>query len=64
MKDVFSTAVELQQQMIRAQQAQLGAAQRMLGAGQQAVGTHKAVLDAAEANRRAWNAWAGVWGWK
>ena len=63
MSDFFSTAAAMQAEIIRAQRAQLDAAQAMLDAGKQAVDMQEAVQEAADANRRAWVAWANLWGW-
>lgn len=63
MSDFFTTAVAMQQEILRAQQAQLDAAQALLDAGKQAVAMQDGMKKAAEANTRAWVAWANLWGW-
>lgn len=64
MSDWFSTAVEMQREILRAQQAQIDAAGRMLGAGERMQELQDAGKEAAEAHVRAWRAWARLWGWK
>jgi hypothetical protein len=64
MSDWFSTAIEMQREILRAQQAQLDAAQKMLDAGKQFTSMQQAGQKAAEANMAAWKQWAGLWGWK
>lgn len=67
MSDFFSIAVEVQKEIIRAQQAQLDAAQAMLDGGLDAEAkvaeAKRAATKVAEANARAWTAWANLWGW-
>ncbi|MCW3835824.1 hypothetical protein ACFQ1E_05150 [Sphingomonas canadensis] len=64
MSDWFSTAIEMQREVLRAQQAQLDAAQKMIDAGDQVAALHEAGQKAAEANLALWKQWAGLWGWK
>jgi ferric-dicitrate binding protein FerR (iron transport regulator) len=64
MSDWFSTAVELQREIVRAQRAQIDAAGEMLKAGERLQQMQEAGTKAAEANVRAWRAWAKLWGWK
>ncbi|SOB86871.1 hypothetical protein SAMN06297144_1982 [Sphingomonas guangdongensis] len=64
MSDFFSTAVEFQRQILDAQKAQLAAAQKLLYAGKQVAQAQEVTQAAAEANLRAWKAWASLWGWK
>lgn len=64
MSDWFSTAVEMQREIIRAQQVQLDAAQKMLDAGVELTALQQAGQKAAEANLAAWRQWARLWGWK
>jgi hypothetical protein len=64
MSDWFSTAVEMQREILRAQKAQMDAAQTMLGAGKQLNDLQEAGQKAAEANLAAWQQWAKFWGWK
>lgn len=64
MSDWFSTAVEMQREIIRAQQVQLDAAQKMLDAGAELTALQQAGQKAAEANLAAWRQWARLWGWK
>ncbi|WP_188054707.1 MULTISPECIES: hypothetical protein [unclassified Sphingosinithalassobacter] len=79
MSDWFSTAVEMQREILRAQQAQMKAAQKMvdtsaqahrdatqqmLDAGKQMEAMQQAGRKAVEANLDAWKAWASFWGWK
>lgn len=63
MSDFFSVAVEVQKEIIRAQQAQLDAVQAVLDVGTQAAAAQQAAQRVAEANARAWVAWANMWGW-
>jgi hypothetical protein len=64
MSDFFSTAVEMQREMLRAQKAQIDAAQQMLDAGRDLTKLQQAGQKAAEANLAAWKQWAKFWGWK
>jgi hypothetical protein len=64
MSDWFSTAVEMQREILRAQKAQMDAAQKMLDAGKQMSALQEAGQKAAEANMAAWQQWAKLWGWK
>ncbi|MDG5489560.1 hypothetical protein NYR55_13125 [Sphingomonas sp. BGYR3] len=64
MSDWFSTAIEMQREIIRAQQAQLHAAQKLLDQGRVIADMQAAGQQAAEANVKAWKAWARLWGWK
>lgn len=64
MSDFFSTAIELQRQMLLAQKAQLDMAQRMLDAGKQAAAAQNATQKATEESLKAWKSWASLWGWK
>ncbi|ATY31915.1 hypothetical protein [Sphingomonas psychrotolerans] len=64
MSDWFSTAVEMQREILRAQKAQIDAAQKMLDAGKQMSALQQAGQKAAVANLAAWKQWARLWGWK
>lgn len=64
MSDWFSTAVEMQREILRAQKAQIDAAQKMLDAGKQMSAMQEAGQKAAEANLAAWKQWTKLWGWK
>ncbi|MBO9624598.1 MAG: hypothetical protein J7500_17970 [Sphingomonas sp.] len=64
MSDWFSTALEMQREMLRAQKAQMDAAQKMLDGGRELMKFQEAGQKAAEANLAAWKQWAGLWGWK
>jgi len=64
MSDFFSTAIEMQREILRAQKAQMDAAQKLLDAGKQFASMQEAGQKAAEANLAAWKQWAGFWGWK
>lgn len=64
MSDWFSTAVEMQREILRAQRAQLDAAEKMLDAGKRMNEFQQAGQKAAEANLAAWKQWASLWGWK
>ena len=64
MSDWFSTAIEMQREILRAQQAQLDAAQKMLDAGERMAGLQQASQQAAEAHVKAWREWSKLWGWK
>ena len=64
MSDFFSTAIEMQREILRAQQGQLDAARKMLDAGHQMTALQEAGQKAAEANIAAWKQWTKLWGWK
>ncbi len=64
MSDWFSTAIAIQQEIIRAQQDFVKAQQAQLDAGKQFVELQKAGQKAADANVKAWKVWAGLWGIK
>ncbi|MGK6355901.1 hypothetical protein ACMGDH_11845 [Sphingomonas sp. DT-207] len=64
MSDWFSTAVEMQREILRAQRAQLDAAEKMLDAGRDFAKLQQAGQKAAEANLVAWKQWTRLWGWK
>ena len=64
MSDWFSTAVEMQREILRAQKAQMEAAQKMLGTAKQMNALQEAGQKAAEANLQAWKQWPKLWGWK
>jgi hypothetical protein len=64
MSDFFSTAIEMQRQILEAQKAQIAVAQQMLDAGKQVTAAQEVTQKAAEANLKAWKAWAQLWGWK
>ena len=64
MSDWFSTAVEMQREILRAQRAQLDAAEKMLDAGRDFAKLQQAGQKAAEANLAAWKQWTRLWGWK
>ncbi|MEP9403304.1 hypothetical protein [Sphingomonas sp. VNH70] len=61
MSDWFSTAVEMQREILRAQQAQLDAAQKLLDSAEardlSAIGKQ-----VADAQAEAWTGWARFWG--
>lgn len=64
MSDWFSTAIEMQREILRAQKAQLDAAQKMLDAGKQVTALQETGQKVAEANLEAWKRWSKLWGWK
>lgn len=64
MSDFFSTAIEMQREILRAQKAQMDAAQKMLDAGKHMTTLQEAGQKAAEANLAAWKQWSSFWGWK
>jgi len=64
MSDFFSLAVDMQREILLAQKAQIDVAQKMLDAGKQVAAAQDVTQKAAEANVRAWAAWAKLWGWK
>jgi hypothetical protein len=64
MSDFFSTAIEMQREILRAQKAQMDAAQKMLDAGKHMTALQEAGQKAAEANLAAWKQWSSLWGWK
>ncbi len=61
MSDWFSTAIEMQREILRAQQAQLDTAKKLLDTAEtrdmQEVGKQ-----IADAQAEAWTAWARFWG--
>ncbi len=61
MSDWFSTAIEMQREILRAQQAQLDAASKLLDTAEQRDLTEvgKQIVDA---QTEAWTAWARFWG--
>ncbi|KQM26949.1 MULTISPECIES: hypothetical protein [unclassified Sphingomonas] len=61
MSDWFSTAIEMQREILRAQQAQLDAAKKLLDTAEQRDLTEvgKQIVDA---QAEAWTAWARFWG--
>ena len=71
MTDWFSTAVEMQREILRAQKTQIDAVQKvhkdatdqMLETGRQMQAMTDAGQKAVEANLQAWKAWAKFWGW-
>jgi hypothetical protein len=63
MSDWFSTAIEMQREILRAQQAQIDAAQEALGGAKKLTELQEAGQKVAEANMVAWKAWAKLWGW-
>lgn len=64
MSDWFSTALEMQREILRAQKAQMDAAQKMLGTARQMSALQEAGQKTAEANLAAWKQWSKLWGWK
>jgi hypothetical protein len=64
MSDFFSTAIEMQREILRAQKAQMDAAPKMLDAGKHMTALQEAGQKAAEANFAAWKQWSSLWGWK
>lgn len=63
MSDWFSTALDVQREMMRAQRAQIDAGQAMLDAGKRMAALQEAGQKVAEANLAVWKQWAGLWGW-
>jgi hypothetical protein len=64
MSDFFSTAIEMQREILRAQKAQMDAARKMLDGGRELMKFQEAGQKAAEANLAAWKQWSSLWGWK
>jgi len=64
MSDWFSTALEMQREILRAQRSQLDAAERMLDGARQLSGMQEAGQKAAEANYDIWKQWMKFWGLK
>lgn len=62
MSDWFSTAIEMQREILRAQQAQLDAAQKALNTATAATNFQKLGKQAADAQIQAWTSWARLWG--
>jgi len=61
MSDWFSTAIEMQREILRAQQAQLDAAKKLLDTAEQRDMTEVG-KQVADAQAEAWTAWARFWG--
>lgn len=61
MSDWFSTAIEMQREILRAQQAQLDAAKRLLDTAEQR-DMAQVGQQIADAQAEAWTAWARFWG--
>ncbi|MDF7775897.1 hypothetical protein P1X14_11620 [Sphingomonas sp. AOB5] len=64
MSDFFTTAMEMQREILRAQKAQLDAAEKMLDGAKQLTDLQEVSQKAVEANMAAWKQWAKLWGWK
>ncbi|MFZ5749164.1 MAG: hypothetical protein ACOY45_16080 [Pseudomonadota bacterium] len=64
MSDWFSTAVEMQREILRAQRAQIDAAEQMLDGARKFASLQESGQKAAEANLKLWRQWAQLWGWK
>ncbi|NML05550.1 hypothetical protein [Sphingomonas sp. G-3-2-10] len=64
MSDFFTTAMEMQREILRAQKAQLDAAEKMLDGAKQLTDLQEVSQKAVEANMTAWKQWAKLWGWK
>jgi len=62
--DWFSTALDLQREILRAQRSQLDAAERMLDGARQLSAMQEAGNKAAEANYDIWKQWMKFWGLK
>jgi len=62
--DWFSTALDLQREILRAQRSQLDAAERMLDGARQLSAMQEAGKKAAEANYDIWKQWMKFWGLK
>ena len=63
MNDWFSTAMQLQRDLIRVQQAQMDAARAAMKQGETLIAMQDAANKAAKANVEAWHSWAKLWGW-
>lgn len=61
MSDWFSTAIEMQREILRAQQAQLDAARKLLDTAETRDVTEVG-KQIADAQAEAWTAWARFWG--
>lgn len=61
MSDWFSTAIEMQREILRAQQAQLDAAKKLLDTAETRDLTEVG-KQIADAQTEAWTAWARFWG--
>lgn len=61
MSDWFSTAIEMQREILRAQQAQLDAASKLLDTAEQR-DLGQVGKQVADAQTEAWTAWARFWG--
>jgi hypothetical protein len=64
MSDWFSTALDMQREILRAQRSQLDAAERMLDGARQLSAIQEAGQKAAEANYDIWKQWMKFWGLK
>ena len=64
MSDWFSTALDMQREILRAQRSQLDAAERMLDGARQLSAMQQAGQTAAEANYDIWKQWMKFWGLK
>ncbi|KZE18610.1 MULTISPECIES: hypothetical protein [Sphingomonas] len=61
MSDWFSTAIEMQREILRAQQAQLDAAKKLLDTAETR-DMAEVGKQIADAQAEAWTAWARFWG--
>jgi len=61
MSDWFSTAIEMQREILRAQQAQLDAAKKLLDTAETR-DMAQVGKQIADAQAEAWTAWARFWG--
>ncbi|HTG39780.1 hypothetical protein [Sphingomonas sp.] len=61
MSDWFSTAVEMQREILRAQRAQIEAGSKMMQAAKPLAAAQAASAKAAKANLEAWQMWLDFW---
>ncbi len=64
MSDWFSTAIEMQREILRAQRAQVEAGRQALNTAEPLIAVQEATAKAAEANMAAWQAWIQFWSGK
>ena len=63
MNDWIAEITKAQRDMVRAHEAQVDAVCEMLHAGSKAVDLQDASRRMADAQWKAWTAWARLWGW-
>ena len=56
--------IKLQEQMLGLHRQQMDAARKMADAAGHGIKLQKSLVDAAQANARAWDGWVSLWGGK